>query len=335
MSGLGELVGYSLRLASGYFSDRSGRYWLVTFVGYFLNLLAVPFLALAGNWPVASFLIILERFGRAIRKPPKEAMLSYATKELGRGWGFGLHEAMDQIGAVIGPLFVSAILFFRGSYQISYALLLIPAICALTTLTIAWKRYPRPQDLEKKTQALQVRGFDKQYWLYIAAICCVAAGYVDFSLIAFHFKKQSIIGDAWVPLFFSVAMACAGLSALIIGRLYDKIGLGVLVFVTALSALFAPLVFLGGFYSALIGMLLWGLGLGAHESVMQAVVADITPTHMRGTAYGTTSLWFGVFWFLGSALMGFLYDISLISLIMFSLAAQLLAIPLLFAVKRA
>lgn len=335
VAGLGELIGYAFRLVSGYVSDRTGKYWLVTFIGYALNLLAVPLLALAGNWPLAASLMVLERFGKAIRNPSRDAMLSYATKETGRGWGFGLHEAMDQIGAIIGPLIVSCILYYQGSYQMSFGILLIPAICALSVLACARMLYPRPQDLEIENPNLKTEGFTKKYWLYIAALCCVAAGYVDFPLIAFHFKKASVMSDAWIPIVFSISMAAAGISALIFGRLYDMKGFSVLIFATAIASLFAPLVFLDSFSFAMIGMILWGIGLGTQESIMRAVVANMVQMNKRGTAYGILNIWFGIFWFLGSALMGFLYDVSLISLIIFSLGIQLAAIPILFVVKEA
>lgn len=334
VAGLGEFIGYGFRLLSGYLSDKTGKYWLITFIGYIFNLLAVPLLAFAGNWPLAAFLIIMERFGRAIRHPSRDAMLSYATKETGRGWGFGLHEAMDQIGAILGPLFVSLVLFYKGSYPISFAILIIPAICALSVLAVAKMLYPRPQDLEPKHSEIHFEGFTKKYWLYIAAVSCVAAGYVDFALIAFHFEKLQVIPQVWIPVFFSVAMGAGGLASLIFGRLYDRIGLSILLFVTAVSTLFVPLVFVDGFYFALVGMILWGIGLGSQESIMRAVVADLVSPDKRGTAYGILNIWFGTAWFLGSALMGFLYDTSIISLIIFSMGIQLAAIPILVAVKR-
>lgn len=333
VAGFGELLGYSFRLVSGYISDKTGKYWLMTIIGYFLNLFAVPLLALAGNWPLAASLMILERFGKAIRSPSKDAMLSYATKEVGRGWGFGLHEAMDQIGAITGPLIVSCILYYKGSFQTSFAVLLIPAICAMSVLIVARMLYPRPQDLEIAT--IHQENFTKKYWLYIIAISCVAAGYVDFPLIAFHFHKVDLISNVWIPIFFSIAMASAGIAALVCGHFYDKIGFSVLIVVTAIASLFAPLVFIGGFYLSLIGMILWGIGIGAQESIMRAAVANMTQMNKRGTAYGIFNIWFGIFWFLGSALMGYLYDVSLISLIVFSLAIQLTAIPILVAVKHA
>lgn len=334
VAGFGECIGYGFRLVSGYISDKTGKYWLIMFIGFTINLLAVPLLALTDNWPTAATLIILERFGKAIRSPARDAMLSYATKETGRGWGFGLHEALDQIGAILGPLLVSIVLYSSGSYQMSFGMLLIPALSALLVLTVAKITFPRPQDLEVANPELQPSGFSRNFWLYIAAVCCVAAGYVDFPLIAYHFKLRSVLPDVWMPIFFSIAMAADGVSALICGRMYDKKGISALIFVTALASFFSPLVFLDGFYFALAGMILWGIGLGAQESIMRAIVADLVATNKRGTAYGLLHIWFGLFWFLGSALMGFLYDVHLNLLIAFSLVAQLASIPIFLRLKK-
>jgi MFS family permease len=331
VAGFGELIGYAFRLVSGYWADKSGRYWLLTIVGYIINLLAVPLLALAGSWEMACTLIIAERFGKALRSPAKDAMLSYATKEVGRGWGFGLHEAMDQIGAVLGPLLMSCMLFFKNSYQESFALLLIPALCALAVLFVSYKLYPNPQDLEEKSTHLHTKGFTKTFWLYIAAISCVATGYVDFPLIAYHFKKADALTDAWIPISFAVAMGASGIAALIFGRLFDKYGMSVLIIATALSSLFVPCVF---YTFPILGIILWGTGLGTQESIMRAVVANLVPTDKRGTAYGLLNAFFGIFWFLGSAFIGYLYDVSIVSLVLFSLAAQIAALPLLFIVSK-
>lgn len=333
VAGLGELIGYVLRLASGYISDRTQMYWTITFVGYTINLIAVPLLALAGNWPTAAALIVMERLGKAIRSPARDAMLSYATKGTGHGWGFGLHEALDQIGAVMGPLIVSGVLFFQGSYQTSFLLLLIPAVCALLILGIARYEFPKPHDLERESHPLTPTGFQRNFWIYIAAISCVAAGYVDFPLIAFHFEKSQAIPDVWIPVFFSIAMAAGGLSALLFGKLYDKMGMRSLIILIGGTALFPAFVFLSDFYLCLFGMLLWGIGLSAQESTMRAVVANLAHSDRRGTAYGILNSCFGIAWFLGSAAMGLLYDRSIPTLILFSIAIQWLAIPLLAKVK--
>ncbi|MEK7699337.1 MAG: MFS transporter, partial [Planctomycetota bacterium] len=96
IAGLGELIGHSLRLVSGYITDRIGRYWAITLFGYAINMIAVPAIALAGRWEIAAILMVTERIGKAIRTPARDAMLSHATREIGRGKGFGLHEALDQ-----------------------------------------------------------------------------------------------------------------------------------------------------------------------------------------------------------------------------------------------
>jgi len=334
VAGFGELVGYILRLLSGYISDKTGRYWLMTIVGYAVNLLAVPLLALAGRWEVAAVLMISERIGKAIRTPSRDAMLSHATKEIGRGWGFGLHEAMDQIGAMLGPLIVAVVLYVKGGYRASFAILLIPALLALSVLLIARYLYPRPKDLEGTSVTLEAKGFPRIFWIYLAAVSLVAAGYVDFPLIAYHFKKAAIASDNWIPVFYAVAMGIDALAALLFGRLFDIKGVSILAVAILVSLFFAPLVFLGGFYSALLGIALWGIGMGAQESIMRAAIAYMVSVNKRGTAYGVFNAGYGLFWFLGSAVMGILYDISIPMLITFSVIAQFISIPLFMMTKK-
>jgi MFS family permease len=334
VAGLGEFLGYTLRLASGYLADRLGRYWLITFAGYSLNLLAVPLLALAGRWEIAAILLMAERMGKAIRTPARDAMLSHASSAVGRGWGFGFHEAMDQVGAVTGPLIVAAVLYFQGSYRQGFAVLLLPAVLALVVITAAARLYPHPQHLEVSAPALKTTGFTRPYWLYVVAAGLLGAGYADFPLIAYHFGKTALLPASWIPLFYAVAMAVDAVAALILGRLYDRLGLPVIVVTAALSALFAPLVFLGGFNLALAGMVFWGIGMGSLESIIKAGLAEMVPRHRRATGYGLFNAGFGLFWFLGSALMGFLYEFSLGALVAFSVTSQLLAIPFFLAVER-
>jgi len=334
VAGFGELVGYALRLLSGYISDKTKRYWLMTIVGYTVNLLAVPILALAGRWELAAVLMISERIGKAIRTPSRDAMLSHATKEIGRGWGFGLHEAMDQIGAMLGPLIVAGVLYVKGGYKTSFLILLIPALLALSVLLIARYLYPKPKDLEAVSVTLETKGFPRIFWIYLAAIALVAIGYVDFPLIAYHFKKIAIVSDNWIPVFYAVAMGVDAIAALLFGRLFDRKGVSILAVATLVSLFFAPLVFLGGFYLAFAGIALWGIGMGAQESIMRAAIAKMVSVNKRGTAYGIFNAGYGLFWFLGSAIMGILYDMSIPILIIFSVAAQLISIPLFMMTKK-
>jgi len=332
--GFGELLGYSLSSISGFFADKTHKYWVVAFVGYFINMLAVPALALAGNWPMAAALIIAERTGRAIRKPSVEAMISYAGKEIGHGWVFGLNEALDQAGATVGPLIVALVLYLKGGYRYGFAVLLFSALLCLGTLVIARILFPRPHEMEQKpATSLTTKGFNRAYWLYLAGGAFIAAGFADFSLIAFHFQKAATVSQNVIPVFYSVAMGVGALSALLFGRLLDRIGFPILILAFFLSAFFAPFVFLGGAGVALIGMTLWGLGMGAQDSLLKAVLTSVVSAAKRSTAFGVFDTGFGIAWFLGSALLGFLYDRSIVSMIIISVVLQLLALPLFLSVN--
>ena len=335
VAGFGELIGYGLRSVSGYLADKSSQYWIVTFVGYLINMLAVPALALAGNWPLAAALIVTERAGRAIRRPAVEAMLSYAGKSIGRGWVFGLNEALDQGGATVGPLITALVLYLHGSYQNAFAVLLISALLCLGTLIIARVFYPRPHELEEKpARSLLTKKFSKRYWLYLIAGALIAAGFADFALIAFHFQKTAIVAQSMIPVFYAAAMASGALGSLFFGRLLDKFGLPILLLAILLSALFAPFVFFGGFRLALIGLVLWGIGMGAQDSLLKAVLTDVVPIEKRSTAFGVFDTGFGIAWFLGSAAMGLLYDKSILVLVLFFVVLQMAALPVLFFAGR-
>lgn len=329
VSGGGELVGYALRLWSGRLADRTRRYWAITFVGYALNVLAVPMLALAGTWPVAALLVVLERAGKALRTPARDAMLSYATKATGRGWGFGLHEALDQTGATIGPLVLAAVIAQRAAdYRSGFLALLVPALAALATLAMAWRLYPRPQDLEvEDMRVAATAGFPRAYWIYLGGSALVAAGYADYPLLAYHFSQAGTVDLAWIPAVYALAMAVDAIAALVLGRWFDRVGLNVLIVATALSAGFAPLGFSGRREFAILGAMLWGIGMGAQESIMRAAIADLAPPAKRATAYGVFNLAYGAAWFAGSVFMGWMYARSIEALVGFSVIAQLSAVP--------
>jgi len=329
IAGCGELIGYALRLASGYLADRSKKYWTLLFAGYGLTFIAVPLLALAGSWEIAALLLVAERIGKAIRTPSRDVILSCASDQIGRGWGFGLHEALDQVGAICGPLAMAAAFYFTGSYRTGFCLLLIPALVAFSVLAFARQVYPNPHDLESATIKLESKGFSRSFWLYLVAIGCVAAGYADFPLVAYHFKKVGTVPEYCIPIFYAVAMGVDAVAALIFGRLFDRIGFPVLLAPVLLSSLFAPLAFWGGFYPALVGMALWGVGMGAQESIVRAAIADMVPRARLGFAFGLFNTAYGFAWFFGSALMGLLYDVSVTALVVFSIAAQLAAVPVL------
>lgn len=335
VSGAGELAGYVLRLFSGVAADRTRAYWALTVAGYSINLLAVPCMALAGHWGVAAALIIAERAGKAIRTPARDVMLSQASLIVGRGWGFGLHEFMDQVGAFLGPLFVALTLKESHLYPRAYALLAIPAALALATLATAIRFYPDPSRFEEHRPAeIAASGLPRAFWIYLAAAGLLAAGFVDFPLIAFHFHRISLASPAEIPLFYATAMGVEALAALAFGKLFDRIGVPALITGVVLSAASSPLVFFGSFYVALGGMALWGAGAGAQQSLLRAKIADLVPAARRGSAYGIFNTAYGILWFLGSSAVGILYARSLAPAAAFAVLAQLAAIPLLWIVRR-
>lgn len=334
VAGLGELVGYAIRFVSGLISDRTRKYWTVTFAGYIINLFAVPLLALSGSWPVAAVLMVMERTGRGIRNPSRDTMLSHATAVVGHGKGFGFHEALDQIGAVLGPLIVSAVYLISGSYHTSFEILFVPALAAFFVLVIARRKYPNTEDLRSKTQVTTFPNYKKAFKLYLIALSLVALGFADFPLIAYHFMKSHQVPIHAIPLMYVVAMSFDGISAVIIGKYFDGRGLHALILSILISTFFAPLVFYGNIYSAICGMVFWGVGMGVQESVVRAVLATILPTAKRATGMGLFYANFGVFWFLGSFFLGWLYDASKFWLVIFSIGVQIAALPFIIQLSK-
>jgi predicted MFS family arabinose efflux permease len=335
ITGFGELLGYGLRLFSGRGADRTGWYWPITIGGYILQMSVVPLLALAGSWQVAAVLIILERVGKAIRNPPRDAMLSHAAKEMGYGWAFGVHEALDQFGAMFGPLLIALILAAgHHDYKTAFAVLAVPAAIMLSLLAVARLLYPRPEDLEAAPAQVTTHGLPRVFWIYLAGAALVGAGFADFPIIAYHFQKTATVHADLTPIFYAAAMAVSGTGSLVFGRLFDRYGIAILVPLTILSAAYAPLAFLGGFWASLVGVCLWGLGMGVHESIIPAAVAPMVSPDRRASAYGLFTGVYGIAWFAGSTAIGALFSVSLGAVVAFALVAELVAIPLILVVVR-
>jgi MFS family permease len=309
----------------------------MTLLGYFVQMAAVPALALAGNWQMASVLIVLERVGKAIRNPPRDVMLSHAGKEIGIGWAFGLHEGLDQAGALLGPLMLALILARHigrsGDYRVAFATLLIPAVITVVLIVVTKFLYPRPEDLEPHSPEVHADGLGRSFWIYLVGAALVAAGFADYQLIAFHLQKHGVASAIWIPIFYSVAMAASGAGSLLFGKLFDRFGVTVLIPLTLISIASAPLVFLGGFNLALVGAAVWGLGMGVHESIIPAAVAAMVTVERRPSAYGLFTAAYGIFWFLGSAAIGFLYDVSVQAAVIFCVATGVASLPFFFAVR--
>lgn len=335
VSGFGELCGYSLRMLSGFLADKTKKYWLLVILGYALQVLAIPALALIpqNGWVVACGLVILERIGKAVKKPAKNTLVSFAASEVGVGKGFAFLEFLDQLGAFIGPVILFLIVSLKGTgtlfsaYRLCFALLGIPALITVGLVVFSRIRYPHPEIFEKAEEEAEPFRFKKPFVLYMIAISLFAFGFADFTLITLHAAKTQAFPESTLSLLYAAAMAVDAFAALFFGWLFDRIGVRALMLSTLLSTFFSCFVFLtGNPYLIAVGIVLWGVGMGAQESIMKAAVSKIVPCSMRSTGFGVFETGFGVAWFLGSWLLGALYDVNPALLVLISVASQLLAI---------
>jgi predicted MFS family arabinose efflux permease len=290
-------------------------------------MLAVPALALAGNWPVAAFLMAVERTGRAIRRPIVQGMLSHAKDEVGGGRAFGINESLDALGATLGPLAIALVIAWRGNYRVGFAILLCPALLCLGMLGVARRRYPNPRAFES-SKGGQSKHLPRSYWWYVAAGALIGFGFVDFSLIAFHFQKTGTLEGSLIPLSYAVAMGAGAAGNFLLGNLYDRVGFPILTGAFLIGSLFTPLVFFGPPAFAWFGMALWGLNKGAQDTLLKPAIAPLIAPERRTTAFGIFDTCFGAAWLMGSVAFGLLYDRSLPLLVAVSVIGQLLSLPL-------
>ena len=334
VSGLGEFIGYAIRLVSGYFADRTREYWTFSLAGY-LMIGAIPLLVYTRSWEAAVVLLLIERLGKGIRSPAKDTILSHAAHQVGRGWGFGIHEAMDQIGAVAGPFVFAASLLLLGGYGEGFALLTIPFVLLIAALVLAWRRYPDPASMEESALSFGYTPKDPRVLLpYGAFTVLTMAGVLVFPLMAYHFSAAAVVPDPQIPIFFAVAMATDALAALLMGRLYDRWGLPVIIAIPIANIPIAPLAFSSGYFGALAAAVLWGVSMGGQETVLRAALADFTSIGKRGFAYGIFNTLYGASWFAGSLVFGLLYYVGAGAICAFSIFMQVAAMGAFFLLWR-
>jgi len=350
VAGLAEFLGYAVRLVSGYFADKTKAYWLFTFLGYGL-LISVPLLALTGIWQVAVIFIIIERLGKAIRSPAKDTILSQATKQVGTGIGFAIAEALDQVGAISGPLIFSILFVIIGKgdrslvdYQHGYSLLWVPLALVLLCIFFAYRAVPNPEVLEEAlAKSPESDKLGKLFWIYTIFTFVTTLGFANFALIGFHFKVKHVLTDAQIPLFYALAMGIDALAAIAIGKTYDifkakrsneKAGLITLIAIPVFSLLIPGLVFSTKFSLVLVGVIIWGIVMGCHETIMKSAIADLTPLKKRGTGYGIFNTAYGLAIFIGSVITGLLYEYSISMVIMISILIEIVALPVFFIMRK-
>lgn len=333
-AGLGEFVGYGFRLISGALADRSRKYWWFIVGGYTVQLCALPAMAFVSGWELAVVFLFLERVGKAIRKPAHDALISFAAKQTGSGFGFGLQEAMDQIGAFLGPVLFSALLFqVQGGgnlevYRTGLLWLFVPAGLAVGITIAARFRFPHPEKFEipNKTPQVAFAGFPLVFWLISGASALLAMGITDFPLVGLHLTKLGTFPEEAIPLLYAGAMAVDAAAALVVGFLYDRFGLKALGVLFVAEVFTAPLLFLAPLPGILVGMALWGISVGTQESILKAAIGDRVTEERRARAYGVFHTLFGAAWFVGSVIIGGLYDLwGAWPLVVFSVVVQGLA----------
>ena len=347
ISGLGELIGYSMRYVFGKITDRTKKYWPMVIFGYILDILAVPALALVGEkgWIAAALLLVIQRMGKAIKKPAKDTIMSFAASQEGVGKSFGIQEMLDQIGAFLGPVFLYLVMLFKTDgttfeiYRTAFAFLAIPGFITILLLFITKREFPNPEAFEPEAKKEEAFVMKKSFIYYIVGISFFAFGFMDYALVIMHISKNftslggsygtfRLISEETLPLLYAGAMLVDAVAALIFGHIYDKKGVKALVVSTIISAPFSLFIF--GFKSEaaiLFGLVLWGIGMGAQESILKAAVTSMVPKKNRATGYGIFECSFGIFWFLGSWMLGVIYSKSLPLMIGLSIFAQVLAIP--------
>jgi MFS family permease len=355
ITGAGEAMALMLRVVFGPMADRSGRYWTLTFGGYTLTAVCVPALAitpfLAGaGLTVACLLILAERAGKAVRSPAKTALLAHAAGAVGLGRGFGVHKALDQAGAVAGPLLVAAVIAMAGTLWPAMAVLIVPGAAALFVLAWIRRRMPDPavsENLSAPPASTTTRvvsrprwrwrsasSLPNEFWLFAAACGVATAGLVTFGVISYHLARQHVLPAAAVPLVYAAAMAVAALAALVTGWLFDRYGGHVLLSLPILVAVVPALAFTNSAVVAIVGVLSWGAAVGVQDSTVKALVADLVPSNRRATAYGVFAAVQGAAAIAGGTLAGALYDRSLPLLIATVAALQLTALVLLTVTLR-
>lgn len=347
ISGLGELIGYSMRYVFGKITDRTKKYWPMVIFGYILDILAVPALALVGEkgWIAAALLLVIQRMGKAIKKPAKDTIMSFAASQEGVGKSFGIQEMLDQIGAFLGPVFLYLVMLFKTDgttfeiYRTAFAFLAIPGFITILLLFITKREFPNPEAFEPEAKKEEAFVMKKSFIYYIVGISFFAFGFMDYALVIMHISKNftglggsygtfRLISEETLPLLYAGAMLVDAVAAFIFGHIYDKKGVRALVISTIISAPFSLFIF--GFKSELallFGLVLWGIGMGAQESILKAAVTSMVPKKNRATGYGIFECSFGIFWFLGSWVLGVIYSKSLPLMIGLSIFAQVLAIP--------
>ncbi len=332
--GIGEFLGYVTRGVGGFLAGlmRSSKaFWSLIYIGYAINLFAVPLLAFAGDWKAALLLVMVERIGKGLRTPARDTVLAEVTESIGRGKGFGIHELMDQIGAIAGPSIVLLAASYRG-LRGAFLILAVPAIASLAMLTLASTSYPKVRAIEELRQErssismIGVKGLGKTFWLYVASTALLSLGFIHWSLFIYHVSYVGLIPLTLLPTLYIISMVSDAAIAFPAGYLYDRLGPKTLIVAPVLALITVPLLLQNKLNFIVTAAIIWGLVMGIYETTLRVFIADITRPENRSYAYGIYGMIYGLSWGVGNMIMGALYPVSSSYLIAYVILIELAAL---------
>jgi MFS family permease len=330
VSSAGEFLGYGARIISGALSDKSKAYWVFIFTGYGL-ILAIPLIGFTFSLELVIVLLLLERLGKALRSPSRDTVVSIVGKNVGSGKAFGIHEAVDQIGAIIGPLLFAAVLFFTANnYQTAFGILIIPFILMMIVIAHTYRKVGKGIKIEIQNTKHEKAPLGRGFWFYCLAVFLSTLGLIPVALILF--SGSSILqplGQAWmVPLLYVIVQVVDASMALVSGYLFDKLGVKLLALPFALSVFPVFFVSLGGLLGVIAACVMFGFVLGMQESIYRAAICEFVSLSKRGTAYGVFNTVLGLGTLASGVIFGFFIDAgySAVILVAFAFPLQIGAI---------
>ncbi len=348
VTGAGEAMALVLRLLSGPLADRTHRYWAFTITGYAMTALSVPLMAVSpflggSGLAVACALVLVERTGKAVRSPSKTALLAFAAGAVGRGRGFAVHKALDQVGAFAGPLLVAGVVTVTAATWAGLAVLAVPGAVAMAVLLFVRARVPDmsvydPQGAESVRAAgviTEPTVLPGRFYLFATSSAASTLGLMTFGVISFHLVDADLVAPALVPVIYAVAMLTAAAAALVTGFAYDRWSAKVLLVLPFLVVTVPALALADRLWVAVVGVAVWGGAAGVQESTVKALVADLVPARRLATAYGVFAAFEGAAALLGGGLAGALYSGGRNDLITVIAICQAASLILLVAVFRA
>ncbi|MBE9391608.1 MFS transporter [Fervidicoccus fontis] len=326
MLSIGELLAYLFRAFSGILVTKyrsSSFLWFLTITGYVTNLAVIPLLAISGNWIIAFILYMLERIGKGLRGPSRDIILSELIKGLGSGKGFGIHEFLDQLGAVSGPLIVAYYLAGHGGFYYAYLFLAIPATIAIALVFSAMIQYPKIESVhtDKRISFRVPRG---TFRFFLVSIFLISVSFTQWGIISYRITLEGI-GAQYAAILYVLAMAADAAVAIPLGMLFDKYGVKTIYPIPIIS-IFSNilLLFENSLFLLFLGSILWGTVTGYYESVFRAAVAELAKEDVAG-GFGVYSLVQGIAMGIGGIIIAVFYIVSKSALIDYIIALNLIA----------